>query len=122
MGQLISLKARIAPKIIDVLLDQGGENHTYIHRLRAEARNTYGVRSDTYQYINSMLVALEQFINQSSRYFEAVQDIQADFSICGNLPEKLIEERITKMQQRLTALRERRKHRIIAIPVRGQKA
>jgi hypothetical protein len=59
MGSLISFKARITPKTVDNLLDEASECHTFIHRLKAEARLTYGTKGDTFEYVRGMLEGLE---------------------------------------------------------------
>lgn len=122
MGQLISFNARIKPKTVDNLLDEASECHTFIHRLKAEARLTYGTKGDTFEYVRGMLAELETYLNNSSRYLEWVQDQQADLSILGNLPLELMEERYEKLGKRIAAYKARKLRRVIAYEVGGKQA
>lgn len=105
MGQLIRLNAKIKPKTVDNLLEMASESHVYIHRLMAEARITYGPNSDTFQYVRGMLATIEKYLNDSTKYLEQVQDLQAELSILGNLPIELMEERHQRIGQRIAAYR-----------------
>lgn len=122
MGQILRFKSRITPRTVDMLLDEGSEIHPYIHRLKALARNTYGEKHETYKYISEYLAGFDQYINNTSRYFEAVQDDQADLSILGNLPLELMEERYEKLGQRIAAYKARKLRRVIAIRSEGRGA
>lgn len=123
MGQLIRFKSRITPKTVDNLLDEASEIHPYIRRLKAMARQTYGVKSEDYQYVHDYLSAFENYLNNSSRYHEAVQDDQGELSITGNLPLEILEERDLRLQQRIAAVKRMRLRRVIAHPaLEGKKA
>jgi hypothetical protein len=116
MGSLISFHGRIKPKTVDNLLDEASECHTYIHRLKAEARLTYGTKGDTFEYVRGLLAELESYLNNSSHYLEWVQDQQAELSILGNLPIELMEDRYEKIGKRIKAYRAKNLPRVIALP------
>ncbi len=120
MGKIIRFRARITLKTVDNLLDEANEVHPYIPRLKSLARNTYGADSEEYNYFDTYLSALDQYIDHSSRYHEAIQDRQVDFSLLGNFSEEEVERRIALLQQRLVVFR-MKKRRVIARPIQGDK-
>jgi hypothetical protein len=122
MGHILRFKARITPRTVDILLDTASEIHPYIHRLKAVARSTYGEKHETYKYISDYLAGFDQYINDTSRYFEAIQDDQAELSILGNLPLEIMEDRYKRLGQRIEAYKAKKLRRVIALPVEEKRA
>ena len=122
MGHIISLKPYLRLRTVDVLLDEASESHTFIHRLMAEARLTYGTKSDTFEYVRTMLSGIEGYINNSTKYLEWVQDRQAELAITGNLPIETMRERYKKLGQRIADYEKAHPQRIIAVKVERQEA
>lgn len=120
MAKIIRFRARVTLKTVDNLLDEANEVSPYIPRLKSLARNTYGVDSEEYNYVNTYLSALDRYVDHSSRYHETIQDRQADFSLLGNFSEEEIERRIALMQQRLVVFR-RRRRLVVAKPLEGDR-
>ena len=122
MGHIISLKPYLRLKTVDFLLEEASESHTFIHRLMAEARLTYGTKSDTFEYVRTMLSGIEGYINNSTKYLEWVQDRQAELAITGNLPIETVRERYKKLGQRIADYEAAHPQRIIAVKVERQEA
>jgi hypothetical protein len=115
MGKLLTFRARKQPKTVEPLLEQASESHIYIHRLMAQVRLTYQNKPDAYEYNRQMLVGIESYINDSSRYLEWVLDEQAELSIIGNLPIELVRKRHQILGERITKWEEAQLRRIVAV-------
>lgn len=114
MGKLLSFRARKQPKSVEPLLEQASESHIYVHRLMAQARLTFQNKPETFEYNRAMLVEIETFINNVSRYLEWVQDEQAELSIIGNLPIELVKERHRILGERIKKWEEAQLRRVVA--------
>ncbi len=106
-NNLTRLPKKPTLKTYDELLLEAATVHTLIPRLRAEAKREYPTDHPSMPYIYGYLVELEEYINASTKKFEALQDEEADFAIKGNFSLVELGRRIARLQERKRAIEER---------------
>jgi hypothetical protein len=70
-------------KIAEKLLEEAAAAHIAVYRLRAEAKQKYEVGNPGLQYVTGLLNKLEVYINNSTGFFEVLEDEIAVNSIVG---------------------------------------